>query len=358
MSEIILEIFLFTSLIFLGIFLNYCFNNTYLKKSLKFYILNIALPTTIFISVISLKIQYEYFFYPLIFLLFNFLVLTISNTLFRILNVEDLKKKRTLILLLPSFAPGLSCFTIINEFLGYDSLAKASLIDFGNKIFVLIILFFIAIGLHKQNQKIQSNLDKKKLGPVLKNLFYEPINIVIFIALLFLLSNNSINDMPNILISLFERIKTTLAPAVFLFVGISMIFEKKYFLQILPILFIRAGICLLLVLSIIRIFNLKLENEALLYLILSLSSVSFWPFVHMTFIEKLEKKLPLSRKTFDLKFGLIFLAYSLPFSTILIMGLFICEETLTDLMSLFLISISLIMIGFLILKISKKKALF
>ena len=163
MSEIILEIFLFTSLIFLGIFLNYCFKNNYLKKSFKFYILNIALPVTIFISVVSIKIQHKYFFYPLIFLLFNFLVLTISNILFRILNVEDLKK-RTLILLLPSFAPGLSCFTLINEFLGYDSLAKASLIDFGNKIFVLIILFFIAMGLHKQNQKTQSNLIRKNLG--------------------------------------------------------------------------------------------------------------------------------------------------------------------------------------------------
>ena len=357
MSEIILEIFLFTSLIFLGIFLNYCFKNNYLKKSLKFYILNIALPITIFISLVSLKIQHKYFFYPLVFLLFNFLVLMISNTLLRILSIEDLKKKRTLILLLPSFAPGLSCFTIINEFLGYDSLAKASLIDFGNKIFVLIILFFIAIRLHKQNQKIQSNIEKKKLGPVLRNLFYEPINIVIFIALLFLFSNNSINDIPNTLISLFERIKTTLAPAVFLFVGISMIFEKKYFLQIFPILFIRAGISLLLVVLIIRIFNFRLEDEALLYIILSLSSVSFWPFAHMTFIEKLEKKLPLSRKTFDLKFGLIFLAYSLPFSIILIMSLFISEETLTDLMNLFLISISLIIIGFLILKISKKKVL-
>ena len=107
-------------------------------------------------------------------------------------------------------------------------MAKASLIDFGNKIFVLIILFFIAMGLHKQNQKY-NQIFIKKFGPVLKNLFYEPINIVIFIALLFLFSNNTINDIPNTLISLFKGIKTTLAPAVFLFVGISMIFEKKYF---------------------------------------------------------------------------------------------------------------------------------
>ena len=354
MSEIIFEIFLFTSLICFGIFLNYCFKNIYLKKSLKFYILNIGLPITIFISVVSIEIQYKYLFFPLVFLLFNFLLLVISIALLEILNVDDLKKKRTLILLLPSFAPGLSCFTIINEFLGYDSLAKASLIDFGNKIFVLIILFFIALGLHQKNQKIQLNLKKKKLGPALKNLFYEPINIVIFIALLFLFSNNSIDDIPDTLISLFERIKTTLAPAVFLFVGISMIFEKKYFLQIMPILFIRAGVCLLIVVLVIRIFNFKLQDEALLYLILSLSSVSFWPFAHMTFVEKLEKKLPLGKKTFDLKFGLIFLAYSLPFSTILIMGLFISEKTLTDLMNLFLLSISLIILGFLILKISKK----
>ena len=70
------------------------------------------------------------------------------------------------------------------------------------------------MGLHKQNPKIQSNLYKKIWASV-KNLFYEPINIVIFIALLFLFSNNTINDIPDSLISLFQGIKTTLAPAVF-----------------------------------------------------------------------------------------------------------------------------------------------
>ena len=121
----------------------------------------------------------------------------------------------------------------------------------------------------KQNQKIQSNIEKKNLGPVLRNLFYEPINVVIFMALLFLFSNNSIDDIPGTLIYLLERIKTTLAPAVFLFVGISILFEKKYFFQILPILLIRAGICLFLVILTIRMFNFQLEDEAVLFLILS-----------------------------------------------------------------------------------------
>ena len=353
-SASFIKVSFFAILIFLGILLNRLINNSSLKNTLKFYILNAALPITIFISLISIKIDNKYLLYPIYSLIFNLLILTISPIILKISGLKNVQKKKTLTLLLPSFAPGLSSFAIINEFLGYNSLAEASIIDVGNKIFVLLILFFIAIRYHKKNRKIDLDDGENKIGSIFKNFLYEPINIVIIVALIFFLTNNSIIDIPNLIVSFFNVIKRTLAPAVFIFVGLSILLEKKYFFEIIPILMIRAGICLLLALSIILIGDLKINDKSILYIILSLSSVSFWPFSHMTFIEKLEKKLPKQEKTFDLKYALIFLAYSLPFSTIIILSLFFKKTILYEPINLLTISFLLIMIGLIIFSVSKK----
>ena len=48
-------------------------------------------------------------------------------------------------MLLPSLAPGLSCFPFIIVYLGDEYLALAALADVGNKIFVLILLYMLAM---------------------------------------------------------------------------------------------------------------------------------------------------------------------------------------------------------------------
>ena len=345
MPSITSEITVFFLLILLGFLLKFKFNKPDFKNGLKLYILNIALPATIFISIVSVQINTKYLLFPLIALFFNIVIFSLSPLILKISNILDIRKKRTLYMLLASFAPGLSCFPIINEFLGHESLAKASIIDFGNKVFVLIFLFFVAFKFHNYNQNNTNNNINKPIKTVVKSLFLEPINIVIIVAILFLSSRSTINDIPLLLIDLFSKIKDTLSPVVLIFIGLSIVFNKNVVKNILPLLFIRSGLCLLVSTACIQITGFSLSDDIKLFLILSLSSVSFWPFLHMTFVDNLEKNIEEEKKTFDTRYGLNFLAYSLPFSTITILSLFSNEELLLDFSNVYFISVSFLLFG-------------
>ena len=362
MSSIASEITVFFILILLGFLLKFKFNKPDFKNGLKLYILNIALPATIFISIVSVQINSKYLLFPLIALFFNIMIFFLSPILLKISNITDVRKRSTLYMLLASFAPGLSCFPIINEFLGYESLAKASIIDFGNKVFVLIFLFFVAFKFHNSNLNNTNNKSNKPIKTVVKSLFLEPINIVIIVAVLFLSSSSTINDIPLLLINLFSKIKDTLAPVV-LAISIaipphpqpisktlifSIVFNKHVVKNILPLLFIRSGLCLLLSSACIHLTGFTISEDIKLFLILSLSSVSFWPFLHMTFVDNLEKNIEEGKKTFDTRYGLNFLAYSLPFSTIIILSLFSNEEILLDFNNIYLIAVSFLLFGVLL----------
>ena len=345
MSSIASEITVFFILILLGFLLKFKFNKPDFKNGLKLYILNIALPATIFISIVSVQINSKYLLFPLIALFFNIAIFALTPLILKISNISDVRKRRTLYMLLASFAPGLSCFPIINEFLGYESLAKASITDFGNKIFVLIFLFFVAFKFHNNNIKNNNNKNNKPIKTVIKSLFLEPINIVIIVAILFLSSSSTINDIPLLLIDLFSKVKDTLAPVVLIFIGLSIVFNKHVVKNILPLLFIRSGLCLLLSSVCMQVTGFTLSEDIKLFLILSLSSVSFWPFLHMTFVDNLEKNIEEEKKTFDTRYGLNFLAYSLPFSTIIILSLFSNEKILLDSNNIYLMSISFLSFG-------------
>ena len=197
---------------------------------------------------------------------------------------------------------------------------------------------------------------KQKTGSlnfILKSLIYEPINVVMILALIFLTTNNNLSDIPNMIISLFMKIKDSLAPAVFIFIGFSILFNLKDLIKIIPLLLIRSGLCLLIVTSSIHFTGLGFTDETILFIILSLSSVSFWPFAHMAFIDNLEKRVNLNKKNFDLKFGLNFLAYSLPFSTITILLLFVDYSILYNPLILYVISFTFIIMGFSLLYFNK-----
>ena len=95
-------------------------------------------------------------------------------------------------------------------------------------------------------------------------------------------------------------------------------------------------------------------DDSTFYVILSLSSVSFWPFAHMTLVDKIEKNAKFKERTFDIQFGLNFLAYSLPFSTIFILLFLSNSENLVNVSSLLMLSFITILIGFLIMWMSAK----
>ena len=347
MSPVLSKITTFFLLIVLGILLKGKFNGKAEKGALKTYILNVALPATIFISLISINIDTQYFYFPLLAILFNGLIFLASPLILRVAKIhKNPQKNRTLLLLLPSFAPGLSCFPIINEFLGSEALAKASLFDFGNKIFVLLFLFIFAFRLHHLTQKKQKIESEKPYVTILKSLFLEPINILIFVAVMILATGNNINTIPPIFVDLISKIKGTLTPLVLIFIGLSVVFNRKVIVEIIPTLFLRAGLCLLIVTVMLQIFAVTIPNDILFFMILSLSSVSFWPFAHMSLIDKMEQKANVKERTFDIAFGLNYLAYSLPFSTLLILGLLVKGAYFINFSNLYYVSVALLLIGF------------
>ncbi len=356
MSLVFSKITTFFLLILLGVLLKSKFKGKTEKGVLKTYILNVALPATIFISLISINIDIKYLYYPFLAILFNVLIFLASPYILKVAKLhKNPQKNRTLLLLLPSFAPGLSCFPIINEFLGSEALAKASLFDFGNKIFVLLFLFIFAFRLHHLTQKKQEIQSEKSYVTIVKSIFLEPINILILVAVVILSTGNNISSIHPFLVDMINKIKGTLTPLVLIFIGLSIVFSKKVIIEIIPTLFLRAGLCLLIVTVMMQIFGVRLQNDLLFFMILALSSVSFWPFAHMTLIDKMEQKAGVKERTFDIGFGLNYLAYSLPFSTLLILVLLIKSELFFNLTNNYYIAAGLLFIGFTMLLVLPKK---
>ena len=349
------KIIVFFLLIFLGVVLKKKFDGKSERFGIKSFILNISLPATIFISFISIQLNPDFIILPIIGILFNFFILLLSPFVLKLTGLHnDYKKSRTLLLLLPSFAPGISCFPIIEEFLGSEYLVKASFLDFGNKLFVLVFLLGLSFHLHRSTQGIKKRKNKISIKSILKNIFLEPINAVLAISIIMLSFGFNINDIPAIITDFISRLKDTLTPLVLIFVGLSIIFAKQALREIIPLLFIRAGISLFLIGLIGTFTDFGGVDDSTFYVILSLSSVSFWPFAHMTLIDKIEKNAKFKERTFDIQFGLNFLAYSLPFSTIFILLFLSNSEKLVNVSSLFMLALIMIVVGFLIMWMSSK----
>ena len=277
------RIIVFFLLILLGVVLKKKFSVKSERLGIKNFILNISLPATIFISFISFEVNLNYAFLPLIGIAFNFFIFLLSPLLLKISGIHtNPQKSRTLLLLL-------SCFPIIEEFLGSEYLIKASLLDFGNKLFVLVFLLGFSIHLHKITQGIRKRKNKIHPKTILKNIFFEPINIVLVASLLMLSFGFNIDQIPKVLVNFIIRLKDTLTPLVLIFIGLSIIFAKDALKEIIPLLLIRAGICLLMTSTLIHFLGVSNSSENTFYLIIALSSVSFWPFAHMAVIHKIEK---------------------------------------------------------------------
>ena len=352
MQLIYSKIAVFFLLIILGILLKNKFGDKPEKLGIKKFILNISLPATILISFISFKIELDFLYLPLAGIALNLFIFLLSPSILKITKINKLSRKgKTLTMLLSSFAPGISCFPIIEEFLGSEYLVRASLIDFGNKLFVLVFLLILSYRLHYLTQGIKYKKNNILPKNIIKSIFTEPINLVLIFSTIILSLGFTIDEIPKIFVDLLNRMKDTLTPLVLIFIGLSIIFSKEALRDIIPVLFIRAGVSLFFTICAVNTFGLNNGDHTVFYLALSLSSVSFWPFAHMTLINEVEKKAKIKNRTFDIGYGLNFLAYSLPFSTILILLLVSQKSTVLDLSFILLLSIIMILIGFVMLLI-------
>ncbi|MEL6257368.1 MAG: permease, partial [Bacteroidota bacterium] len=164
-------------------------------SGVKVLILSLALPATIFIALLKIEVDTSLLYLPLGAILFNLLFLSIA---FKGMPLLGFKKGgstyRTMLMLLPSLAPGLSCFPFLLEYFGDESLAMAALADVGNKVFVLVLLYLLAMHWYYQGR------EKAKTGGRLKelclSLIKEPVNLVILTALILLGFGLSFKKLP------------------------------------------------------------------------------------------------------------------------------------------------------------------
>jgi len=343
----------FILIIFIGI----VFKHKFLKKEdlrgIKILILSIALPATIFIALLKTQFNSSLLFLPFVALVFNFLMLG-ACVLFLPRLGFSLKSPggRTMIMLVPSLAPGLSCFPYILEYLGKDPLAWAALADVGNKIFVLIFLYLLAMSWYSRRYDRLSSGWKRKIKELVKSLLKEPINMVLIVGLTLMSLGFHFASFPLFLQNTLDRLSNLMTPMVLLYIGLAVKFQGQKIANIIYILLWRMGLSFCLSAITVLFLPINSPEIILLAVIFPLSSCSFWPYAHMCAFDLLEKKVNNSKQQkplFDLDLALTVLAISLPLSTMMVLGVCVSPQIFIEPKNLFVIGSFLIVLPMILL---------
>lgn len=347
----------FLLFIFIGILLKKKISAGEQTNGLKSIILTIALPATIFIALLKVKIDGNLILFPFLALGFNIILFAITPLLLTVIGINiNSDKGRSARLLIPSLAPGLSCFPFILEFLGGGSVAKAAMGDLGNKFFVLFLLYLVALKWHYKNADFEANSLKTKLKSLAKTLLYEPVNLFIIVALILVSFGVTLDKLPNYLAITLTRLSYIMTPLVLIFIGLAVKIKKRQFFELFSLLLLRAGFTLLFIGGIVFFADITIKKDILVMIAFSLSACSFWPFAHISAVNFKEKKENTEVKTFDTNFSLSILALSLPISVILILGILTAGNTFTEIKNLLILGGILFSIGLLypiFLKVNK-----
>ncbi|GAA0879409.1 hypothetical protein GCM10009119_23770 [Algoriphagus jejuensis] len=310
-------------LIGIGVWLQQKFQNEDQKKGLKNLILTIALPAMIFVALMKIEINPDLLILPIMALGFNLVMMYITKFSMPMFGVQkDSSEMRTLALLIPSLAPGLTCFPFIAEYLGDDLLAWGALADLGNKIFVLILAYMLAMSWYYKTQQLKARSNTEKIKELIVAMISEPINMVIAVAIILLCFGINMDSLPGFLSTSIVMLKDVMTPLVLLFIGISVVFKWKQLSTIFSLLVFRAGFTFLISGLFLWLVPGLTPAVALLAIAFPQSAVSFWPFAHMAAIRKMEVDANAHKATFDLELGINVLAVSMPMSTLLILGVF------------------------------------
>lgn len=320
-------------LIGIGYLLKGKFQQPAAAGAIKNLIINAALPATVFLSVIDIDKKLGLFSLPALALLLNFSLLFVGFLVARlVIDPEEKAQIRSLILMFPSLAPGITAYPFIEEFLGRKTIALAALADVGNKLFILVGLCAVAMYWHQQVSSYSPNYASqlKQIGFVLMG---EPANAAIILGFLLLTFNLTVNDLPQPIFEFIPKLAACTTPLILFFVGIS--FNSKSFkLQtVLSILLARSAAGFWF--SAVLITLLKPDSiTAALAVILPQSGCSLWPFLYASQMNargqpSSEKdKLP-NPSTFDTEFALGILTTSIPFSICVILSVCSFREFLS-----------------------------
>lgn len=225
MAEALTKTVSLVLLILVGYLFSKKIRNREQREGIRTIILSLALPATIFIALLKIEFIPELIVVPVLALLFNLIIFTLISKLplRSLFGLQD-TQYRTLILIIPSLAPGLSCFPFILEYSGEGTLAVAALADLGNKIFVLIISYIIAMKWYFKANKQYTGDKKLNVKDVLISLLNEPVNLVVVAAIVMLSIGLGYEALPAWLRSGVDKISLMMTPLVLLFIGISIKF--------------------------------------------------------------------------------------------------------------------------------------
>ena len=338
----------FILFIVIGILLKRKFTSNDEVNGLKKIILLLALPSTIFIALLKIKIDFNLFLLPLIALGFNVFLYLVTPIILVVLGITEKSQINTAKLLIPSLAPGLSCFPFILEFLGEDYLAKAAMADLGNKFFVLFILYLIAIKWYYNNQSISKKPIETRITSLGKTMLFEPVNLFIITALVLVFFGMKLNNLPTFAQEILNRLSYIMTPLVLIFIGLSVKIKTKQFSKIFSMLMLRASLTILVITTIATVFKLGIKNDILFYIVFALSACSFWPFAHICNVAEKEAHAVKNKTTFNMDFALAILAISLPISVIIILTILSARDTFADTNNLLLLGVLLFFLGILI----------
>lgn len=338
-------VFLF--FIFIGFLLKSKFKSKEEVTGIKKIILNLALPATIFIALLGVQVKLNLLLLPLLALGLNLLLFLVFPVVLPFLGVKkNTPEFRTARLLVPSLAPGLSCFPFVLEFLGDAYLAKAAMSDLGNKVFVLVILYLVAMNwyfrLHDKKQKKGTS----KIVSMLKVMVSEPVNIFIAAALILLGFGLNMDALPFVISETLQKLSLIMTPLVLLFIGLAVKIKRQQFVQIFSLLILRAGIVFLICGLFVVFTRLQVKNEILLLLAFALSACSFWPYAHISAVDSLETDIKTKKSTFHNNYAISILALSFPLSTLLILGVLNSGSFFIDTPNIFIVSAALCSVGF------------
>lgn len=346
MPDAITKAISFLAFIFIGVLLKKKFTSKEEINGLKKIILLLALPCTIFLALLKVKLNLNLFILPVLALCFNIILFFITPSLLHVLGIKDKGVINTAKLLIPSLAPGLSCFPFILEFLGDDYIAKAAMADLGNKFFVLFILYLVAISWFYKNTETKKESVTTKLKSLAKTMFFEPVNAFILVALVLLVLNISLNKLPLFLQNNLVRLSSIMTPLVLLFIGLALKIKRKQFVEIFSLLMLRYGLTLFLIAIVVAVTKITIVNDVLFMMAFGLSACSFWPFAHISIIAAKEEDLPENKKTFNSDYALSILALSLPLSVVLILTILVSGNTFANINNVLYLAIIIIGIAF------------
>ena len=289
-------------------------------KGVKVLILSIILPATIFVALLRVEVSSSMLLLPVLALVLNAALYFASRfALPRLGFARDTPQFRTMLLLVPSLAPGLSALPFVLEYLGDAELALAALADVGNKVFVLIILYMVAMNWYYQSRGAEAEVPDrrgkvKELGLMLLS---EPVNLIIVLAAILITLGIGLDSLPVFLGDTVDRLAAMMTPIVLLFIGMAVNFKRRQMARIVRVLCFRSVVGLLLSAALVAGMGLS-GSLALLSVVFAQCAVSFWPFAHMSAVATLSGGES-ARRVFDLDLGLNVLACSLPFSTVTIL---------------------------------------